>query len=117
LIVRVALIFAAGYVVISVIGLIVGRRWLSQLGPFKASDPVGRLDRGTEALESDLREALDTIQELRQRLVENDDRITEAQAEIGPLLYLLDTMERRDDDATTGQSETRKQPTEDRADT
>jgi hypothetical protein len=31
--IRVALIFAAGYVVISVVGLIVGRRWLAELGP------------------------------------------------------------------------------------
>ncbi len=35
LVVRVALMFAAGYIVISVVGLIVGRRWLSKLGPFK----------------------------------------------------------------------------------
>src|ERR1700689_1737947 len=44
LLVRVALIFAAGYVVISVVGLIVGRRWLAELGPFKASEPIARLE-------------------------------------------------------------------------
>lgn len=42
LLIRIALIFAAGYVVISVVGLIVGRRWLAGLGPFKASEPLAR---------------------------------------------------------------------------
>ncbi len=93
LIVRVALIFAAGYIVISVVGLIVGRRWLSQLGPFKASDPIARLDESAEALESDLREAVDTIQELEQRLVESDESLAKAQTDIGALLDLVDTIE------------------------
>ncbi len=64
-IVRVALIFAAGYVVISVVALIAGRRWLSQLGPFKASYPIARLDQSAEALEGDLQEAVGTIKEAR----------------------------------------------------
>ncbi len=38
LFVRIAVVFAAGYVVISVIGLILARRWIAELGPFKASE-------------------------------------------------------------------------------
>ncbi|MGO9320253.1 MAG: hypothetical protein ACLQBY_05565 [Solirubrobacteraceae bacterium] len=93
LVVRVSLIFAAGYIVISVVGLIVGRRWLSQLGPFKASDPIARLDKSAEALESDLQEAVDTIQDLEQRLVESDEALGKAQTDIGSLLDYIDTME------------------------
>jgi len=93
LVVRVALIFAAGYIVISVVGLIVGRRWLSQLGPFKASDPIARLDKSAEALESDLQEAVDTIQDLEKRLVESDEALAKAQADIGSLLDYIDTVE------------------------
>ena len=86
LVVRVALIFAAGYIVISVVGLIVGRRWLSQLRPFRASDPIARLDKSAEALESDLQEAVDTIQDLEKRLVESDEALAKAQATSGPCL-------------------------------
>ncbi|MGA2165183.1 MAG: hypothetical protein ABSH36_12030 [Solirubrobacteraceae bacterium] len=91
--VRVALIFAAGYIVISVVGLIVGRRWLSQLGPFKASDPIARLDNNAQSLESDLQDAADTIQDLEQRLVESDESLTKAQTDIYALVAVIDTIE------------------------
>ncbi len=91
--VRVALIFAAGYIVISVVGLIIARRWLSQLGPFKASDPIARLDSNAQLLESDLQEAVDTIQELEQCLVESDESLSKAQADIDALVALVDTIE------------------------
>jgi peptidoglycan hydrolase CwlO-like protein len=91
--VRVALIFAAGYIVISVVGLIVARRWLSQLGPFKASDPIARLDNNAQLIESDLQDAVDTIQNLEQRLVESDESLAKAQADIDALVALVDTIE------------------------
>lgn len=58
LFVRIAIMFAAAYVVISVVGLILGRRWIAELGPFKASEPIARLERGAEAIEADLKDAL-----------------------------------------------------------
>jgi hypothetical protein len=93
LFVRVALMFAAGYVVISVIGLIIGRRWLSELGPFKASEPIERLERGAEALERNLGEALTTIDELEERLVDSDAALASARSDIGSLLDHIDIME------------------------
>jgi uncharacterized coiled-coil protein SlyX len=93
LVVRVALMFAAGYVVISVVGLIVGRRWLAELGPFKASEPIARLDRSTEALETDLADALETVEALEERLVESDDALGRARSAIAALLDRIDTME------------------------
>ncbi len=91
--VRVALIFAAGYIVISVVGLIVARRWLSQLGPFKASDPIARLDNNAQSLESDLQDAADTIHDLEQRLVESDESLAKAQTDIYALVAVIDTIE------------------------
>jgi hypothetical protein len=96
--VRVALIFAAGYIIISVVGLIVARRWLSQLGPFKASDPIARLDNNAQLLESDLQDAVDTIQNLEQRLVESDESLAKAQADIDVLIALIDTIEAEKED-------------------
>jgi hypothetical protein len=93
LLVRVALIFAAGYVVISVVGLIVGRRWLAELGPFKASEPIAQLNQSAEALEKDLGEALQTIESLEERLLESDKTLAEANGHIGALLDHIGTME------------------------
>lgn len=93
LFVRIAVIFAAGYVVISVVGLILGRRWLAELGPFKASEPIARLERGAEALEADLEDALKTIEDLQSRLRSSDETLAEANGHIGALLDHIDTME------------------------
>lgn len=93
LLVRVALIFAAGYIVISVVGLIVGRRWLQELGPFKASEPLARLDESAAAMERDLGEALETIESLEQRLQESDQTLADANGHIGALLDHIDTIE------------------------
>jgi hypothetical protein len=87
-------IFAAGYVVISVIGLILGRRWLSELGPFKASDPIACLERGTEAFQGDLNDALATIEDLEGRLRESNKTLGEAHGHIGSLLDYIATIER-----------------------
>jgi uncharacterized coiled-coil protein SlyX len=93
LLIRVALIFAAGYVVISVVGLILSRRWLAELGPFKASEPITRLERGAEALEWDLADALETVEGLEQQLVDNGVAIAQSQSDIEFLLDQIDTME------------------------
>jgi hypothetical protein len=91
--VRVALIAAAIYVVVSVIALMGGRRWLSELGPFKVSDPIARLDSSARLLQNELQEAVDTIQELEGRLVESDETLAKAQGDIGTLLDYIDTIE------------------------
>jgi hypothetical protein len=93
LLIRIALIFAAGYVVISVVGLIISRRWLAELGPFKASEPIARLERGAEALEKDLADALETVEGLEHQLVENGVALTQSQSDIEFLLDQIDTIE------------------------
>lgn len=70
--VRLALLAGAVYVIVSVGALIRDRRWLSQLGPFKASDQVVDLDRRAEAVQRNIRDAAETIEELNRRLGEND---------------------------------------------
>lgn len=93
LLIRVAIIFAAGYVVISVVGLIVGRRWLAELGPFKASEPIAQLERGTEVLEEDLGDAGEDVEYLKRRLIESDEALAQARSVIEFLLRRIDTME------------------------
>ena len=91
--VRIALLFAAGYVVISVVGLILGRRWIAEMGPFKASEPIARLERGAEALQQDLADALETVEGLESQLVENGVALAQSQLDIEFLLDQIDTME------------------------
>ncbi len=75
--VRLALLAGAAYVIVSVGALIKDRRWLSQLGPFKASDQVVDLNQGAEAAERNIQDALETIEELRRRLRENNDALVD----------------------------------------
>jgi hypothetical protein len=91
--VRLAVLFAVVYVGASVVGLIAGGRWLSQLGPFKASDPVARLDLGTEDLETSLAVAVETIETLKQRLDASYGALSHANASSGNLLDRVDTIE------------------------
>jgi hypothetical protein len=90
---RLAVFFAVVYVGVSVVGLIGGRRWLSQLGPFKASEPIARLDRNGGQLRGELEQAIDTAIDLDQRLAESAQSLTEAQADIERLLDRVDKME------------------------
>ena len=91
---RIALMFAAAYVAVSVVGLIASRRWLSQIGPFKASDPIAQLDRSTETLEEGLQDAVETIGDLECRLIDSDDALAKGQDDIELLLEHIDTIER-----------------------
>jgi hypothetical protein len=91
--IRLAVLFAVVYVGVSVVGLIGGRRWLSQLGPFKASEPIARLDSNGGQLRSELEQAIDTTIDLDQRLAESGRSLTEAQADIDRLLDRVDRME------------------------
>jgi hypothetical protein len=90
---RIVLLFAAAYVAVSVVGLIASRRWIAELGPFKASEPLARLERGAEALEKDLADAVETIETLEQRLEDSDEALASARSDIADLLDHIDTME------------------------
>ena len=91
--VRITLLAAAVYVVVSVFALMGGRRWLSEFGPVKTTEPIANLDQSAQALESDLAEALETVEDLEQRLAESDAALADARTDIANLLDHVDTME------------------------
>jgi peptidoglycan hydrolase CwlO-like protein len=91
--VRLALFFGLVYVGVSVVGLIVNRQWLSQLGPVKASEPIAKLEKSAEKLENELKDALQTIKDLRGRVSESDRALEEASATAQELLDHIDKME------------------------
>ena len=66
--VRIAIIFAAGYVVISICALIGGRQWLSRVGPLEVSRSGAVLDAMREKQAGDLAETRDEMDRLRIRL-------------------------------------------------
>jgi hypothetical protein len=90
---RLALFAAAIYVVVSVGGLIGGRQWIAEFGPFKAAAPIKKLDQGADALEKSLADALETVRTLEQRLEDSDEALREAREHIANLLDHIDTME------------------------
>ncbi len=91
--IRLAVLFAVVYVGVSVVGLIGGRRWLTQLGPFKASEPIAQLDSNANLLQDELQDAVGTIEDLSQRLAESDQSLEKSQSDIEFLLDQIDTME------------------------
>lgn len=77
---RLALLFVAAYVVISCIGLIAERRWLTSLWPLKASDPVRTsvrtLDQTNEIYDAALGDAYATVEALQESNQALTDEIT-----------------------------------------
>jgi len=90
---RIVLLFAAAYVAISVVALVAGRRWLAQIGPFRASEPLKQLDKTAEQLEAELKDARDTIRDLRNRLSVSDENLENARKNIASLLDDADKMD------------------------
>ncbi|HLB21438.1 MAG TPA: hypothetical protein VK605_04975 [Solirubrobacteraceae bacterium] len=101
--IRLGLIAGLLYLVVSLGGLISEGRWLSEIGPAKASkaaEPIARLDGTLKLLENSHQEALDTIKGLKQRLFESDEALghaaaalTRGQDEIEALLDRVDKLE------------------------
>ena len=68
--VRFAILFAALYVVVSVVALIARGQWLSSVGPFRVSESVRALKADRDQLARALREAVDTIESLQDELAQ-----------------------------------------------
>lgn len=66
--IRLALIFAGAYVVISVVALIVRRQWLTRVGPVEVSEQVSDIDAENKRLLESLENARETIDNLKQDL-------------------------------------------------
>ena len=64
-----------------------------QLGPFKASDPIARLDNEAEVVKSDLQNANNTIEDLEKRFAESERRVTQARADIRSLVDRIGIIE------------------------
>jgi hypothetical protein len=66
--IRIAVVFAALFLVLSVTALIAQRRWLTRVGPVEVSGEVSNLDAEILDLEQQVEEANRVIEALRQRL-------------------------------------------------
>ncbi|HVD37627.1 MAG TPA: hypothetical protein VNC15_02210 [Solirubrobacterales bacterium] len=62
--VRIAIVFAAAFVVLSVVALISRRQWLTRVGPVEISGKVSDLAAEKRRLEKDLHVAEETISKL-----------------------------------------------------
>lgn len=66
--IRVAIVFAGVYVVVSVIALITRGQWLTRVGPVEVSERVVDADTEILRLERELRQDKETMDRLRQDL-------------------------------------------------
>lgn len=86
---RIALLFVAGYAIISVVGLIVRGQFLTRVGPFQVSESVQRLDQEAEGLRRELADAQETIDLLEGRLLSSDLALKETQTYLDAALDAL----------------------------
>lgn len=65
--IRLAIVFAAAFVALSVVALVARRQWLSRVGPIEV-EKVSDLDAENHRLEKELDEANRTIESLKQKM-------------------------------------------------
>jgi ABC-type multidrug transport system fused ATPase/permease subunit len=70
--IRLAIIFAGVFVVISVVALIARRQWLTRVGPLQVSEQVSDIDAENQRLKESLENARETIDNLKQDLAETN---------------------------------------------
>jgi uncharacterized protein YlxW (UPF0749 family) len=68
--IRVAIVFAAAFVVLSVVALAAKGQWLVRVGPVQVSERVSNLDAENQRLEESLECARKTIEDLERELHE-----------------------------------------------
>jgi len=66
--IRLAIIFAGAFVIVSVVALIARRQWLTRIGPVEVSTPVAHVEADNQQLEGELARAMEDIATLRQEL-------------------------------------------------
>jgi hypothetical protein len=66
--IRVAVIFAAAFFVVSVVALVARRQWLVRIGPVEVSERVANLAIEGDRIEESLENAMQTIDSLRYEL-------------------------------------------------
>jgi cell division protein FtsB len=70
--IRLAVIFAGIYIVLSVVALVANGRWLVRIGPVQVSEQVSDIDAENQRLKDSLENARETIDNLKQDLAESN---------------------------------------------
>lgn len=76
--IRLAIIFAAAFVVVSVVALIARGQWLTRVGPVQVSEQVSDIDAENRRLTKSLDSTREVVDNLRQDLVETNRMIGQA---------------------------------------
>jgi hypothetical protein len=77
--IRVTIVFAAGFIVLSVVALIARRQWVTRVGPVEVSDRVSDLNQENCRLNVSLKYARQDIERLEQELAVTDHFFDERQ--------------------------------------
>jgi hypothetical protein len=96
--VRVGIIFAAAYLVVSVCALIASRQWLTRVGPVEIAQSAKGLVTERDELANDLATARDTIDELEAQLSKTMQEYKEAATTLQSAFDYIATLAGRDRD-------------------
>jgi hypothetical protein len=91
--VRVAIVFAAAYLIISVCALIANQQWLTRVGPVEVAQSVKGLIAERDQLAAELTDAREAIDHLEDRLIETTQAYEEAAETLAQALAYIDTIE------------------------
>jgi hypothetical protein len=80
---RLAIIAAASYIVISVVALVARRQWLTRVGPVEVSTQVSDLETENTLLRDMLASAEARVDDLEEKLATTDDALDRALGNIG----------------------------------
>ena len=81
--IRLAIIFAGIFIVVSVVALIARRQWLTRVGPVQVSEQVSDIDAENQRLKESLENARETIDNLKQDLAESNSLLDQMMRDSG----------------------------------
>jgi hypothetical protein len=81
--IRLAIIFAAAFVVVSVVALIARGQWLTRVGPVQVSEQVSDIDAENRRLTKSLDSTREVVDNLRQDMVETNRMVGQTMQDPG----------------------------------
>ena len=84
--IRLAIIFAGVFVVVSVVALIARGQWLTRVGPVQVSEQVSGIDAENQRLKESLENARETIDNLKQDLAETNQVLDQMMRDSGEIV-------------------------------
>src|SRR5205823_6627625 len=96
--IRIAILFAIAYVIVSMIALTVRRQWLTGIGPLRVSEAARGVEAERDYLAQQLTFAGQEIESLQAQLGDSLEALEQSQADLHEVLDLLPNVTQTEDE-------------------